>query len=240
MSVGLLGRKIGMTQVFSAEGQAVSVTVLEVGPCHVLQLRTKEKDGYEAVQLGFADKLSQADVARDPSARSRSRASRAERGQVTNLSGKNAKKREAAGIPNSQKAECEPQRFVREFRTDGKEHGCEVGHVLSAGALEGIKYVDVSATCKGRGFSGVMRRHNFKGQRASHGVKKCHRKGGGIGQATDPSRVWKGKRMPGQFGNVHRTTRNLKVVRIDADNHMLLVNGPVPGPVGGYVVIRKA
>lgn len=240
MSVGLLGRKIGMTQVFGAEGQAVPVTVLEVGPCHVLQLRTKEKDGYEAVQLGFADKLSQADAARDASARSRGRASRAERGQVTNLSGKNAKKREASGVAPGKKAECEPQRFIREFRTDGQEHGCEVGQVLSAGALEGVKYVDVAATSKGRGFSGVMRRHNFSGQRATHGVKKCHRKPGGIGQATDPSRVWKGKRMAGQFGNVHRTTRNLKVIRIDAENHMLLVNGPVPGPVGGYVVIRKA
>jgi large subunit ribosomal protein L3 len=240
MSVGLLGRKIGMTQVWGADGHAVPVTVLEVGPCHVLQLRTKDKDGYEAVQLGFADKLSRADLARDQAARSRGRASRAERGQVTNLSGKNAKKREAQGVEVSKKAECEPQRFIREFRTDGEQHGCEIGQVLTANALEGVAKVDVIGTSKGRGFSGVMRRHNFKGQRASHGVKKCHRKPGGIGQATDPSRVWKGKRMAGRFGGDRRTVRNLAVIRIDAENHMLLVNGPVPGPNGGYVVIRKA
>lgn len=240
MSVGLLGRKIGMTSVYGPEGQSVGVTILEVGPCHVLQLRSMERDGYESVQLGFADKLSQADLARDPAARSRSRASRSERGQVVALSGKNSKAREAAGKPATPKAGCEPQRFIREFRTDGEQHGCEVGQVLTASALEGIAKVDVTGTSKGRGFSGVMRRHNFKGQRATHGVKKCHRKPGGIGAATDPSRVWKGKRMAGHFGNDRRTTRNLKIMRIDAENHMLLVAGPVAGPNGGYVVIRKA
>ncbi len=240
MSVGLLGRKIGMTQVYGPEGQSIGVTILEVGPCHVLQLRSIAQDGYEAVQLGFADKLSRADLGREPAARSRGRASRAERGQVIALTGTNSKLRDAAGKSASPKAGCEPQRFIREFRTDGEQHGCEVGQVLTASALEGISYVDVTGTSKGRGFSGVMRRHNFKGQRASHGVKKCHRKAGGIGAATDPSRVWKGKRMAGHFGNDRRTTRNLKVMRIDAENHMLLVSGPVAGPNGGYVVIRKA
>lgn len=240
MPVGLLGRKIGMTQVFGPEGQSIGVTVLEVGPCHVLQLRTADRDGYEAVQVGFADKLSQADLSREPASRSRSRASRSERGQVVALSSKGAKAREISGKTSSPKAGCEPQRFVREFRTDGEQHGCEVGQVLTASLLEGIEYVDVIGTSKGRGFSGVMRRHNFSGQRASHGVKKCHRKPGGIGAATDPSRVWKGKRMAGHFGHDRRTIRNLKVWKIDAENHMLLVGGPVAGPNGGFVVIRKA
>lgn len=240
MPVGLLGRKIGMTQVYGPEGQSIGVTVLEVGPCHVLQLRTADRDGYEAVQVGFADKLSQKDLARDPASRQRSRANRSERGQVVALAGTQSKAREASGKPAVAKAGCEPQRFIREFRTDGEQHGCEVGQVLTASALDGVAYVDVIGTSKGRGFSGVMRRHNFSGQRASHGVKKCHRKPGGIGAATDPSRVWKGKRMAGRFGGDRRTTRNLKVVRIDAENHMLLVNGPVAGPNGGYVVIRKA
>ena len=240
MPVGLLGRKIGMTQVYGPEGQSIGVTILEVGPCHVLQLRSVDRDGYEAVQLGFADKLSRKDVARDPASRQRSRATRAERGQVVALTGTNSKIRESSGKPVSPKAGCEPQRFIREFRTDGEQHGCEVGQVLTASALEGVVYVDVIGTSKGCGFSGVMLRHNFKGQRASHGVKKCHRKAGGIGAATDPSRVWKGKRMAGHYGHNRRTTRNLKVMRIDAENHMLLVNGPVAGPNGGYVVIRKA
>jgi large subunit ribosomal protein L3 len=240
MPVGLLGRKIGMTQVYGPEGQSIGVTVLEVGPCHVLQLRSTDRDGYEAVQLGFADKLSQKDLARDPASRQRSRATRSERGQVVALAGVKSKAREASGKAAMPKAGCEPQRFIREFRTDGEQHGCEVGQILTANALEGVSYVDVIGTSKGRGFSGVMRRHNFSGQRASHGVKKCHRKPGGIGAATDPSRVWKGKRMAGRFGGDRRTTRNLKVVRIDAENHMLLVSGPVAGPNGGYVVIRKA
>ncbi|RLS35107.1 MAG: 50S ribosomal protein L3 [Planctomycetota bacterium] len=240
MPVGLLGRKIGMTQVYGPEGQSIGVTVLEVGPCHVLQLRSVERDGYEAVQVGFADKLSRKDLARDPASRQRSRATRGERGQVVALAGKKSKAREASGVAAVPKAGCEPQRFIREFRTDGEQHGCEVGQVLTANALEGVSYVDVIGTSKGRGFSGVMRRHNFSGQRASHGVKKCHRKPGGIGAATDPSRVWKGKRMAGRFGGDRRTTRNLKVMRIDAENHMLLVSGPVAGPNGGFVVIRKA
>ena len=240
MPVGLLGRKIGMTQVYGPEGQSIGVTVLEVGPCHVLQLRSTDRDGYEAVQLGFADKLSQKDLARDPASRQRSRATRSERGQVVALAGVKSKAREASGKAAMPKAGCEPQRFIREFRTDGEQHGCEVGQILTANALEGVSYVDVIGTSKGRGFSGVMRRHNFSGQRASHGVKKCHRKPGGIGAATDPSRVWKGKRMAGRVGGDRRTTRNLKVVRIDAENHMLLVSGPVAGPNGGYVVIRKA
>jgi large subunit ribosomal protein L3 len=116
----------------------------------------------------------------------------------------------------------------------------EVGSVLSADALEGVKWVDIVGTSKGRGTAGVMKRHNYKGQRATHGVKKVHRHPGGIGQHTDPSRVWKGKRMAGQYGNRRSTMRNLLVHRIDKDTHMLVVRGAVPGFNGGYVMIRKA
>jgi large subunit ribosomal protein L3 len=229
-----------MTTVITEDGTAVPVTVLEVGPCTVLQIRTKERDGYEAVQLGFADKLSRNDLERAPDQRNRSRASRAERGQVVLLGSKRQKKLREAGVEAGPRANCEPQRFIREFRTDGEEHGLEVGSVLSADALEGVKWVDIVGTSKGRGTAGVMKRHNYKGQRATHGVKKVHRHPGGIGQHTDPSRVWKGKRMAGQYGNTRSTMRNLLVHRIDKDTHMLVVRGAVPGFNGGYVMIRKA
>jgi large subunit ribosomal protein L3 len=239
MPVGLLGRKVGMTTMIAEDGTAVPVTVLEVGPCTVLQVRTKDRDGYEAVQLGFGDKLSRKDLERPADQRNRSRANRSERGHVVLLSSKRQKKRKEAGIEPGPRANCEPQRFVREFRTDGEEHGLEVGKVLSADALEGVKYVDIVGTSKGRGTSGVMRRHNFKGQRATHGVKKVHRHGGSIGQHTDPSRVWKGKKMAGQYGNTRSTMRNLMVQRIDKDSHMLVVRGAVPGYNGSFVMIRK-
>jgi large subunit ribosomal protein L3 len=240
MPVGLLGRKIGMTTVITEDGTAVPVTVLEVGPCTVLQVRTKDRDGYEAVQLGFDDKLSAKDKERSEDQRLRSRATRAERGHVVLLSSKRQKSRKDAGLEPLPKANCEPKRFIREFRTDGEEHGLEVGKVLSAEVLEGVKFVDVIGTSKGRGTAGVMKRHNFKGQRASHGVKKVHRHPGGIGAHTDPSRVWKGKRMAGQYGNARSTMRNLLVHQIDKDSHMLLVRGAVPGARNGYVMIRKA
>lgn len=240
MPVGLLGRKVGMTTVITEDGTAVPVTVLEVGPCTVLQIRTKDRDGYEAVQIGFADKLSRKDLERAPDQRLRSRASRAERGHVVLLSSKRQKKRKEAGVEPGPRANCEPQRYIREFRTDNEEHGLEVGAVLSADVFDGVKRVDVVGISKGRGTAGVMKRHNFKGQRATHGVKKVHRHAGGIGQHTDPSRVWKGKRMAGQYGNARSTMRNLLVQRVDKDSHMLVVRGAVPGHNGAFVMIRKA
>lgn len=240
MPIGLLGKKVGMTQVYSPEGKVCAVTVIEVGPCPVLQLRTAEHDGYVAVQLGFDEKLSDRDAERSAEERLRSRASRAERGHVAQLKSKRQRRLAEAGVTPPAKAGCEPQRFVREFRFEEEDHGLEVGQVLTAEVFSDVSYVDVVGTSKGRGTAGVMRRHNFSGQRASHGVKKAHRKPGGIGQATDPARVWKGKRMAGQYGNARSTVRNLKVVRADAENNMLLVHGAVPGPNGGYVVVRVA
>jgi large subunit ribosomal protein L3 len=238
MPVGLLGRKVGMTQVYDDSGVIVPVTVIEAGPCAVLQVKTIDRDGYEAVQLGFDDKLSEKDKARSEDKRNRSRANRAERGHVAQLKSKRQRRLAEAGVEPPLKANCEPKRFVREFRVDGEEHSFEVGQVLDAGLFEGVAKVDVVGTSKGRGTAGVMKRHNFKGQRASHGVKKVHRMGGGIGQATDPARVWKGKRMAGHYGHERRTVRNLKVVRVDVENSVLLVNGAIPGPNGGYIVVR--
>jgi len=222
MQTGLLGRKVGMTQLFDETGKVIPVTVIQAGPCHVLQVRTLDRDGYEAVQLGFEDKA-------------RRRASRSERGHVARLESKSAKRREGAEpLP---KAGCEPKRFIREIR--GPVDGAEVGQELRVGVFEGCESVDVVGISKGRGTAGAMKRHNFSGQRASHGVKKVHRHVGSIGQSAYPSRVLRGHRMAGRYGNARTTVRNLRVVRIDADNNLLIVRGAVPGPNGGYVTIRK-
>jgi large subunit ribosomal protein L3 len=221
---GILGRKVGMTQVYDDAGNVVPVTVIEAGPCDVLQIRTIERDGYEAVQLGFADKP-------------RHQAIRSERGQVAKLDSKRSKKRADGGVALLPKAGCEPKRFVREFR--GSAGDLEVGGKVDVKTFEGVTAVDVVATCKGRGFSGAMRRHNFSGQRATHGVKKCHRAIGGTSGSAFPSRVFKGKKMAGQYGNVRTTMRNQKLVRIDTEQNLLLIRGAVPGPNGGYVIIKQ-
>jgi large subunit ribosomal protein L3 len=223
MSKGILGRKVGMTQVYDEGGKVIPVTVIQAGPCHVLQLRTPERDGYEAVQLGYLDKP-------------RRLASRSERGRVGNLASKRSKKLAAAGVSVPAKADCEPQRFVRELR--GSTQGYEVGQTLKVDVLADVVSVDVVGTSKGRGFAGVIKRHGFAGQRASHGVKKVHRHPGGTGSSACPSRVFKGRRMAGHHGNARVTARNLKVVRIDVDNDLLLVRGAVPGPNGGYLVVQ--
>jgi large subunit ribosomal protein L3 len=224
MAIGLLGRKVGMTQIFDESGKAIPVTVIEAGPCRVLQLRTAERDGYEAVQVGFRDKP-------------RRLAARSERGHVAKLDSRRSKTRAKAGIELLAKADCEPQRFSREFR--GAADGIEVGKQLTVELFEKVKAVDVTGTSKGKGFQGAMKRHNFKGQRATHGVKKVHRHIGGTSGNTFPGRTFKGKKMAGQMGNVRKTSRNLKVVRVDKENNLLLVWGAVPGPNGGYVIVRQ-
>lgn len=224
MAIGLLGRKVGMTQIFDEAGKAVPVTVIQAGPCHVLQLRTSERDGYSAVQVGYGD-------------RPRRLASRAERGHVARLESKRSKRLAAGGAELSARANCEPQRFVREFRVDATD--CTVGQELSVGMLEGVKTIDITGVSKGHGTAGVMKRHGFKGQRASHGVKKVHRHAGSTGCNTSPARSFKGVRMAGRHGAARTTVRNLRVVRVDVENHLLLVYGAVPGPNGGYLVIRE-
>src|SRR5215471_1781903 len=227
MTKGILGRKVGMTQIYDEAGLCIPVTVVQAGPCHVLQVRTKERDGYEAVQLGFLDKP-------------RRLASRSERGHVAKLESKRSKKLSAAGTQVGDKAGCEPQRFIRELR--GPAGDLAVGGKLTVEVMEGVKAVDVTSQTKGRGFSGAMKRHNFKGQRASHGVKKVHRHMGGTGALAanrGGGRMKKGKKMPGRYGNERVTIRNIQLVKIDKDNNLLLINGCVPGPNGGYVIIRE-
>ncbi len=234
MPVGLLGRKVGMTQVYNDDGDLVPVTVVEAGPCVVLQLKTVERDGYEAVQVGFGDKKRPEGGRRSRS----SQASRSERGHVAALSSKRAKQKADAGVEPVEKANSEPQKFIREFRTDGEDVGLEIGQTLTVELFAETSHVDVIGTSKGRGFAGVMKRHNFAGQRASHGVKRVHRHPGGIGMSADPARVIKGTRMAGRYGGARSTVRHLEIVRVDTENNALLIKGALPGPAGGYLAIR--
>jgi large subunit ribosomal protein L3 len=229
MAMGLLGLKVGMTQIYDDQGKMAPVTVLQVGPCPVLLVRNQQRDGYDAVQLGFLDK-------------ERRKATRAERGHVSaNLESKRRAARLAAGVQLPPKPDCEPQRFIREFRLD-KPGEYQVGALLTAPeVLKDVKAVDVTGSSKGRGTTGCMKRHNFKGLRTSHGVKKGSRQRGSISSNASnrgSGRPKKGIRMAGRYGAERVTIRNLRVVKIDGDNHLVLVEGAVPGPNGGLIMIR--
>jgi large subunit ribosomal protein L3 len=213
-----------MTQIYDPSGKVIPVTVIQAGPCHVLQVKTQERDGYEAIQLGFLDKP-------------RRLATRSERGHVAHLDSKRQQALVRAGLTPPPKANCEPKRFIREIRTSIA--GYQVGQVIDVSIFENIGAVDVTGISKGRGFAGVMKRHNFRGQRASHGVKKVHRHPGSIGMNSDPHHLFKGKRMAGHYGAARCTVRNLRVVQIDLANNLLLVKGAVPGPNGGFLIIRS-
>jgi large subunit ribosomal protein L3 len=229
MALGLLGLKVGMTQVYDDQGKIAPVTVLQVGPCPVLQVRDQQRDGYDAVQLGFLDKA-------------RRKASQAERGHVSAaLVSKRRQARVAAGVTLPPKPDCEPQRYVKEFRLD-KAGDIKVGAVLKAAdVFKDVKAVDVTGTTKGRGTAGVIKRHGFGGLRHSHGVKKGSRQRGSIASNASnrgSGRPKKGIRMAGRYGNERITALNLDVVRIDADQNLVLVRGAVPGPNGGLVMVR--
>ena len=228
MPLGLLGLKVGMTQVYDADGKIAPVTVLRVGPCPILLIRNQERDGYDALQLGFLDKA-------------RRKASRAERGHVAELASKRRQARLSAGVQLPPKADCEPQRHVREYRLDGPGD-FQVGKVLTAPEVfKDVKAVDVTGTSKGRGTTGVMKRHNYAGMPASHGAKKVHRQSGSTGSLASnrgSGRPKKGLRRPGRYGHEKVTIRNMRIVRIDEDNHLVLVRGAVPGPNGGLISIR--
>ena len=219
----LLGRKVGMTQVADANGRAIPVTLVEAGPCRVLRIKTLLSDGYHALQIGFEEKP-------------RRLASRAERGQVAELdrSATSQKNKKAGGI----KVGGEPSRVVREVRFQSEPEGHAIGNVLTVELFDGKKFVDVIGTTKGRGFAGAMKRHNFHGQRASHGVKKCHRALGSVGQNTYPGRVHPGQKMAGRLGVDRVTIRNLKLFSIDREKNLLLIRGALPGPNGGLVMVR--
>jgi len=207
MATGLLGRKVGMTQLFDEDGRVVPVTLIQTGPCTVLQVKTSEKDGYAAIQLGFADMP-------------RSRAKRPHRRHVA-------------------KANTEPKKFIREIR-DADVDKFELGQELTVEVFNEITHVDVIGITKGKGFQGGMKRFGFRGKSASHGTKKCHRHIGSTGMSATPARVLKGTHMPGHMGNQRRTARHLRVVRVDKDKNLLVVQGTVPGANGGFLTIREA
>lgn len=207
MIEGMIGRKVGMTQIFLEDGTATPVTVIEAGPCVVVQCRSVDRDGYEAVQLGLVD------------ARAAKRANKPMRGH-----------HEKAGVP--------PTRLRREFRIEAGAT-LKPGDKVLVDIFESVPKVDVIGTSKGKGFQGVMRRHNFAGGANSHG-SMFHRAPGSIGSSAFPSRVFKGMRGPGHMGSDRNTVKNLRVVRIDKDKNLLMVRGAVPGPVGATVMLRKS
>jgi len=215
-----------MTQVYDDQGQAAPVTVLQLGPCPVLQIRTADRDGYSAVQIGYKDKP-------------RKNATRAERGHVSNsLESKRRKKRQGQDIPA--KADVEPQRLIREFRLSG-EDGPAVGAKLTVEMFKDIKAVDVIGTTKGRGTAGVIKRWGFGGMPAAHGAKKVHREVGSTSSLASnrgSGRPKRGKKLPGRYGAERVTIRNLDVVQIDLENNLLLVRGAVPGFNGAFVMVR--
>jgi len=231
----LLGKKVGMTQLFEEDGRWVPVTVLQAGPCTVLQVKTLDTDGYEAVQLGFDDRRNAKQPQRlhcerigvtpkryvrevpfvDPS--DISEASRVAAGRVTSSDG------ESAGAGGGESAGA----------------AVEAGGILGVQVFAGVTKVDVRGVTKGRGFTGTIKRHRFASGDKSHGSKNV-REPGSTGMHTDPGRVHKGKKMPGQYGNENVKMRNLKVVRLDEERNLLLVKGSVPGPNGGYLYIEES
>ncbi|MCH7518771.1 MAG: 50S ribosomal protein L3 [Candidatus Dadabacteria bacterium] len=201
---GLIGKKIGMTEIFLDDGTVVISTVIEAGPCFVVQKKTADKDGYEAVQIGFEGVKPQ-------------RVSKPLLGHF-----------KKAGVP--------PLRHIIEFDPEGEDYN--LGDTIDAGIFKEGDIVDVVGNSKGKGFSGTMKRHNFRGQPASHGGM-AHRRPGGIGQASYPGKVWKGMKMPGQMGNERVTVQGISVVRVDAGKNVLIVKGSVPGPNGGTLIIKR-
>lgn len=207
MRTGLIARKEGMTRYFDSEGRHIPVTVLKLDNCQVVAVRSKEKDGYTAVQLG-------AGVAKAKNV------GKAMRGHFA-------------------KAKVEPKKQVVEFRV-AEENILEVGAELSVNHFVPGQFVDVQGTSKGHGFSGVLKRWNFGGLRATHGVSVSHRSHGSTGQRQDPGKVFKNKKMAGQYGNDTTTTQNLKIVAVDEQDNLILVQGNVPGANGGWVLVTDA
>ena len=202
---GIFGKKIGMTQVFLQNGYLIPVTVIEVGPCKVVQLKTAEKDGYTAVQIGFDEMKKEKNV---PKGR----------------------------LGHFKKVSLPPYRFLREVKLDGLD--VAVGNDVTVDIFNKGDKVSVTGISKGKGFQGVMKRHNYSGGPGSHG-SMFNRAPGSIGSSSYPSRVWKNKGLPGHMGSEKTTTKNIEVVDIKKEQNLLLVKGAVPGANGGYLIIRK-
>lgn len=207
MISGLIGKKVGMTQIVQDDGTVVPVTVIQAGPCVVVQKKTTEKDGYEAVQLGFVEFVKPKRITKG-------------------MSG------------HFKKAGAAPLRMVREMRIQG-EDSPNPGDKVLCDIFRPQELVHVIGTSKGRGFAGLIKRHHFRGGRASHG-SMFHRAPGSIGASAFPSRVIKGMRMAGHLGNARVTVRNLSIERVDQENNLLYLRGAVPGPAGGYLVVEKS
>ena len=208
MAPGILGKKIGMTQVFRDDGRVVPVTALQAGPCVVVSRKTSEQDGYEALQVGLVEFIKE------------NRVNRPMRGHFA-------------------KSNVAPCRFLRELLLEGsEEQEWKTGDRILAGDFSVAERVDVIGTSKGRGFAGTIKRHNFRRGPESHG-SMSHRAPGSIGQSSYPSRVIKGLRMPGQMGKQRVTVKNLEIIEVQADENVLLVKGAVPGPNGGYIIVRR-
>ena len=220
MKKAILATKVGMTQIFNEDGTLTPVTVLQAGPCVVTQIKTVENDGYSAVQVGFIDKKDKT-VNKDKSGRKeivhRHGLTKAEQGHFA-------------------KAGVSGKRFVREFKLEGEY---ELAQEIKVDIFEAGDKVDATAISKGKGFQGAIKRHNQHRGPMTHG-SKFHRHAGSNGAASDPSKVFKGKKMPGQMGNKKITIQNLEVVRVDAQNNLLLIKGSVPGPKKSLVTIKEA
>ncbi len=209
MTMGLVGQKIGMTRIFQPDGTANAVTVIEVKPNIISQIKTLENDGYTAVQVSLGE-------------RKPSRTSKA-------MAGHFAKANVPAAV------------MTKEFRVDAEALAqYEVGATVALSIFEEGQKVDVRARSIGKGFAGTIKRHNFRGQRKTHGNSRSHRVPGSIGQNQTPGRVFKGKKMCGHMGNVMRSVQNLEIVRVDAERNLILIKGAVPGSKGGFVVIRPS
>ena len=208
MSPGILGKKIGMTQVFRPDGRVVPVTLVKAGPCVVIQRKTPSTDGYDAVQLGLMEYV---------------KPSRLTKPETAHL----------------KKAGVEGVRFLREFRLGPGEGDLKMGDRVLVGQFKPSDKVDVIGISKGRGFAGVVKRHHFRGGDKSHGSMH-HRAPGSIGGSSYPSRVFPGMRAAGHMGTDRVTVRNLEVIEVDADDNVLMVKGAIPGPNGGYVIVRRA
>jgi large subunit ribosomal protein L3 len=204
---GLLGKKVGMTQLLQDDGSVVPVTVIQAGPCVVVQKKTKQKDGYDAVQLGFVEFIK-------------------------------PKRVNQPMTGHFKKTNVAPARFLREVEVQGEE-SANPGDKVMVDIFNANELVHIIGTSKGRGFAGFVKRHHFRGGRATHG-SMFHRAPGSIGSSAYPSRVLKGMRMAGHLGNARVTVQNLRVARIDQENNLLFVRGAVPGPAGGYVVVEKS
>ena len=204
MTNGLLGKKLGMTQVFDDKGRMTPVTVIEAGPCRVAQVKTRERDGYEAVQLTFGETKE--------------------------------RKLTKAAVGHLKKAQLAPSRWLKEFKKLGD---VQVGQTVKADVFQKGEWVDVEGVSKGKGFQGVMKRHNYSGGPETHG-HMFHRAPGSIGSSSYPSRVWKGKALPGHMGSERVTIQRLKVVDARPDENLLFVSGAVPGARGGLLVVRKS